>query len=86
MTYLLLKSLAKAAEIIHHGAERMKRRNAEENSDFLVQTQQSRHDYYAELMKLRQKWRVKKVGNAITGDLSYKSGLFPSIYSLVSLL
>ncbi len=31
-------------------------------------------DFFSELMKLRQKWRIKKTGNAITGDLSYKSG------------
>ena len=31
-------------------------------------------DYFSELMKLRQRWKVKKTGNAVTGELSYKSG------------
>ena len=53
----------------------MKKRNTEESNDFTTQIQPPRQDYYTELMKLRQKWRVKKTGNAITGDLSYKSGL-----------
>lgn len=33
-----------------------------------------RNDFYAELMKLRKHWRLKKSGDLILGDLSYKSG------------
>ena len=32
------------------------------------------YDFHSELMKLRQRWRLKKSGNLIIGDLSYKSG------------
>jgi len=71
--FLCVKSLAKAAEIIRNGAERMKQRDSEENDDVLPQVQPLRQDYYTELMRLRQKWKVKKIGNMITGDLSYKS-------------
>lgn len=34
----------------------------------------SQNDFHSELMKLRQRWRLKKSGNLILGDLSYKSG------------
>ena len=77
--FLCVKSLAKAAEIIRNGAERMKQRDSEENDDVLPQVQPLRQDYYTELMRLRQKWKVKKIGNMITGDLSYKSGVLQSL-------
>lgn len=32
------------------------------------------NDFHIELLKLRQLWRLKKVGNTILGDLSYKTG------------
>ena len=31
-------------------------------------------DFHSELMKLRQRWRVKRIGSTITGDLTYCSG------------
>ena len=77
--FLHLKSLAKAAEIIRDGAERMKQRDSEESDGFLPQAQPLRQDYYTELMRLRQKWKVKKTGNMITGDLSYKSGVLQNL-------
>lgn len=53
----------------------MGQRNLKGHSDEpLMQSQASRPDYFAELMKLRQKWKVKKTGNTMTGDLSYRSG------------
>ena len=33
------------------------------------------HDvFYSELLRMRQNWRLRKVGNNILGDLSYKTG------------
>ena len=32
------------------------------------------NDYHSELMRLRQRWRLKRAGNMITGDLTYHSG------------
>jgi mediator of RNA polymerase II transcription subunit 17 len=34
----------------------------------------NQNDFHSELMKLRQRWRLKRSGNLILGDLSYKSG------------
>lgn len=33
----------------------------------------SNQDFHLELLRLRQHWTLKKVGNVILGDLSYKS-------------
>ena len=33
----------------------------------------SNQDFHLELLRLRQNWRLKKVGNTILGDLSYRS-------------
>lgn len=30
-------------------------------------------DFHIELLRLRQNWRLKKVGNIILGDLSYRT-------------
>ena len=32
-------------------------------------------DFYSELYALRQHWRIKKVGEHLLGDISYKSGM-----------
>ena len=69
--YLLIlfifQSLASAASILVNGAERMRKSQSELN------VKQTHSDFHYELMNLRQKWRLKKVGNVILGDLSYKS-------------
>eukprot|EP00794_Sanderia_malayensis_P020138 gene20138-22111_t len=67
------KSLAKAAEVIKLGADRMSQGNESKsfNADFQPELQNT--NFFTELMKLRQKWRIKKTGSTITGDLSYKS-------------
>ena len=56
-----------AANILLTGAERLK----------ISQTDPTRaksnQDFHLELLRLRQSWRLKKVGSAILGDLSYKS-------------
>lgn len=41
--------------------------------------QSSRHgsnakDFHSELMMLRKRWRLKRTGTSITGDLTYRSG------------
>ena len=72
---LFLKSLAKAAEVIRLGAERMMQGNSDEyNGCIAMQAQPAKQDYFSELMKLRQRWKVKKTGGTMTGDLSYRSG------------
>ena len=37
-------------------------------------------DFHLELLRLRQNWRLKKVGDVILGDLSYKSGKIYFLY------
>ena len=56
-----------AANILLHGAERLKISQSDTNR---VKNNQ---DFHLELLRLRQNWRLKKVGNTILGDLSYKS-------------
>ncbi|XP_065062754.1 mediator of RNA polymerase II transcription subunit 17-like [Rhopilema esculentum] len=67
------KSLAKAADVIRLGAERMTQGKVEEKYDSYTHIPLPKVDYFSELMKLRQRWKVKKTGNAVTGELSYKS-------------
>ena len=31
-------------------------------------------DFHSELMMLRKRWRLKRTGTSITGDLTYRSG------------
>ncbi|XP_043235603.1 mediator of RNA polymerase II transcription subunit 17-like [Amphibalanus amphitrite] len=60
------KGLAAAAQILSEGAERMRENLAEQRRN------RNNNDFYTELLRLRQKWRLRKVGNNIIGDLSYK--------------
>ena len=64
---LFIQGLTAAANILLTGAERLK----------ISQTDPTRaksnQDFHLELLRLRQSWRLKKVGSAILGDLSYKS-------------
>lgn len=61
------KGLGTAAEILIRGADKLK----------LCQSEASRNrgvpNFHMELLKLRQNWRLKKVGNTIIGDLSFAS-------------
>ncbi len=50
-----------------HGAERLKISQSD------TARAKSNQDFHLELLRLRQNWTLKKVGNAILGDLSYKS-------------
>lgn len=70
MAFTLLakkKCLQSAASIILSGAERLRKSHMELN------VKRAHPDFHFELLRLRQNWRLKKVGNVILGDLSYKS-------------
>ena len=56
-----------AANILMHGAERLKISQSD------TARAKSNQDFHLELLRLRQNWTLKKVGNAILGDLSYRS-------------
>lgn len=56
-----------AANILLHGAERLKISQSD------TARAKSNQDFHLELLRLRQNWTLKKIGNAILGDLSYKS-------------
>ncbi|GAB1293884.1 Mediator of RNA polymerase II transcription subunit 17 [Apodemus speciosus] len=67
------KSLAGAAQILLKGAERLSKSVAENQENKL------QRDFNSELLRLRQHWKLRKVGDKILGDLSYRSAgsLFP---------
>ena len=64
------KYLARAGNIIAKGAISLQRKTS---SPPLPQPETKGNEYYMQLMRLRQYWNVKKVGNVISGNLSYKS-------------
>ena len=59
--------MSSAATILVNGGERLKR-------SLETSAKRTPQDFYNELLKLRTNWRLKKVGNVILGDISYKSG------------
>ena len=61
----------------------MSQGNVEDRFENITELPVPKTDYFSELMKLRMRWKVKKSGNAITGDLSYKSGNCSRIRALV---
>ncbi|XP_046442913.1 mediator of RNA polymerase II transcription subunit 17-like [Daphnia pulex] len=61
------RGLTAAANILLHGAERLKISQSD------TARAKSNQDFHLELLRLRQNWTLKKIGNAILGDLSYKS-------------
>jgi len=64
------KALEVPSKILLAGAEHLRELQAEGR----VQTGgQKQEDFHIELLKLRQNWRLKKVGNSILGDLSYRT-------------
>ncbi|KAE8627733.1 hypothetical protein XENTR_v10007130 [Xenopus tropicalis] len=67
------KSLAAAAQILLKGAERLSKSVAEN------QENKRQRDFNSELLRLRQHWKLRKLGDKILGDLSYRSAgsLFP---------
>ena len=64
---LHLQALAQASAVLVSGGDRL--RKSQEMS-----AKRTTPDFHMELFKLRQNWRLKKVGGTILGDLSYKSG------------
>ena len=64
----ILQSIGAAATILQNGAERLKKSEQEKGSKH-----RGLPDFHFELLRLRSSWRLKKAGNTIIGDLSYKS-------------
>uniref|UniRef100_A0A3P8YGU7 Mediator of RNA polymerase II transcription subunit 17 n=1 Tax=Esox lucius TaxID=8010 RepID=A0A3P8YGU7_ESOLU len=67
------KSLATAAQLLLKGAEKLSKSVAEN------QENRRQRDFNSELLRLRSQWKLRKVGDKILGDLSYRSAgsLFP---------
>lgn len=67
------KSLATAAQLLLRGAEKLNKS--------LTENQENRRqrDFNSELLRLRSQWKLRKLGDKILGDLSYRSAgsLFP---------
>ncbi|KAI4893108.1 hypothetical protein NFI96_020632 [Prochilodus magdalenae] len=61
------KSLATAAQLLLKGAEKLNKSVTES------QEQRRQRDFNAELLHLRSQWKLRKVGDKILGDLSYRS-------------
>ncbi|GFY71993.1 mediator of RNA polymerase II transcription subunit 17 [Trichonephila inaurata madagascariensis] len=60
-------ALANAASILMRGSERLRESQSEP-----IRTRPL-SDFHLELLHMRQTWRLKKVGNTILGDLSFRS-------------
>jgi len=69
--YFLLQAFGGAANILLGGFDRLRK-----SQDVAVQSRRSSADFHFELLRLRQRWRLKKVGTVVIGDLSYKSGWY----------
>uniref|UniRef100_A0A8C8JN20 Mediator of RNA polymerase II transcription subunit 17 n=1 Tax=Oncorhynchus tshawytscha TaxID=74940 RepID=A0A8C8JN20_ONCTS len=67
------KSLATAAQLLLKGADKLSKSVAEN------QENRRQRDFNSELLRLRSQWKLRKVGDKILGDLSYRSAgsLFP---------
>lgn len=65
--YSRKKALASAANILITGTERLRCSLTEARPNRNIS------DFHTELLRLRQNWRLKKVSNAIIGDLSYRT-------------
>ncbi|KAH8381725.1 hypothetical protein KR093_011173 [Drosophila rubida] len=64
--YSRKKAISQAAQVLLGGAERIRNAHSEQRSRNVA-------DFHIELLRLRQNWRLKKVSNAIIGDLSYRT-------------
>lgn len=67
------RSLATAAQLLLRGAEKLNKSVAENLEN------RRQRDFNSELLRLRSQWKLRKVGDKILGDLSYRSAgsLFP---------
>ena len=61
------RSLEVPSKILLQGADHLKNLQNETKGS------RSPEDFHIELLRLRQNWRLKKVGNTILGDLSYRT-------------
>uniref|UniRef100_A0A8C6U6Q9 Mediator of RNA polymerase II transcription subunit 17 n=1 Tax=Neogobius melanostomus TaxID=47308 RepID=A0A8C6U6Q9_9GOBI len=67
------RSLGTAAQLLLRGAEKLNKSVAENLEN------RRQRDFNSELLRLRSQWKLRKVGDKILGDLSYRSAgsLFP---------
>ncbi|CAH0386662.1 unnamed protein product [Bemisia tabaci] len=65
--YARKKALSGAASVLLSAAERLRTSQTE------MARNRTTPDFHIELLRLRQNWRLKKVSNAIIGDLSYRT-------------
>lgn len=65
--YARKKALTNAANVLLTGADRLRSSHSEQRNN------RNSSDFHIELLRLRQNWRLKKVGNTIVGDLSYRT-------------
>ena len=73
--YIVSQNLSSAADIIAQGTKRMETAVQERVDQQLRQGGQKLEDFHSELIGLRQRWKLKKTGSSIMGDLTYRSGL-----------
>ena len=66
------KSLATAAQLLLKGAEKLNKSVAENLEN------RRQRDFNSELLRLRSQWKLRKVGDKILGDLSYRSAGEPT--------
>lgn len=60
------KALAAASAVLLAGVERLR-------ASETMRLTRNMPDFHIDLLRLRQNWRLKKVGNTIVGDLSYRT-------------
>lgn len=65
------KALEVPSKILLAGADHLRELQAEGRGQ--IAGAQKQEDFHIELMRLRQNWRLKKVGSSILGDLSYRT-------------
>ncbi|KAE8748436.1 hypothetical protein FOCC_FOCC004867 [Frankliniella occidentalis] len=65
--YARKKALGGAATVLLTGAERLRTSQSE------AARNRAASDFHIELLALRKNWRLKKVGNSIIGDVSYRT-------------
>lgn len=73
------QNFADASKILLQGAQEMSGGLKDQQEDI------NQKDFHSELMSLRQRWRLKRSGNLIIGDLSYKSGYYYLFYFTVTM-
>lgn len=64
------QGLSAAAQVLLSGSEKLKISMIEAKSKTSMS---SLPDFHIQLLRLRQNWRLRKIGNSILGDLSYRT-------------